>query len=91
MMANTTRDQKCGLISANADPFKSTILMILIKYIRGFNRSNFCAQSGMLSMDVNNPLISMNTTMKKNVTNMDCCWVFVTVDTSNPTDKITKR
>jgi hypothetical protein len=78
-------------MSAKVEPFKRTILMILIKYISGFNLSISCAQLGILSIDVNNPLISIKITMKKNETSMACCWVFVIVDTNRPKDKITKR
>ena len=63
--AYTASDQKWLLISAKPDPFSKTIRMILIKYITGFSLSRFCAHCGMLSMDVNRPLIRIKTPKKK--------------------------
>ena len=78
-------------MSENVDPFSMTIRMILIKYAMGFIRSNSCAHSGILSIDVNNPLIKIKITIKKNDMSIDCCCVFVIVEISNPKPKITKR
>ena len=89
--AYMTNDQKWRLMSAKPDPFSNTIRMMRMKYITGFSLSSVCAHGGMLSIEVNRPLIRIKTTMKKNETSMACCCVLVMVEISRPKDKITKR
>lgn len=43
-------------------------------------RSNLCAHNGILSNGVKIPLKRMNTIMKKNALNTNCCWVPENVD-----------
>ena len=48
------------------------------------DRVAYWAQRGMLSTGVNMPLIMMNTIMKKNTTNMACCWVLHREEMNSP-------
>ena len=71
-------------------PFRYTIRMISMKYRKGLNRVNVCAQSGMLAIGVNNPLIKINIIKKKNMTNKACCIVDEWLDIINPNPDSTR-
>ena len=62
-------------ISMKALPFKYTNRMTWVKYLNGLTAVHHCIQSGMLSMGVNKPPVSIMIIMKKNMTNMACCMV----------------
>ena len=65
--------------------------MISMKYRKGLNKVNVCAQSGILAIGVNNPLIKINMIRKKNMTNMACCKVDEWLDTINPNPETTNK
>ena len=57
----------------NSLPFITTILITSMKYVTGFSLANICAQYGMLSREVNNPLIRMKIIIIKKANDMACC------------------
>ena len=78
-------------MSINPAPLSITILTTSIKYLTGFSNVIFCAQLGMFSIGVNNPLIKINITRKNHDMNIACCCVSVVVDINIPKPKTMTR
>lgn len=64
-------------MSEKEAPLSITILITSTKYRIGLNSVICCAQLGMLSIGVNNPLIKIKMTVKNQAMNIACCWVSV--------------
>jgi hypothetical protein len=59
-------------MSEKVAPFNITILIISTKYRIGFSKVKFYAQTGILSIGMNNPLIKIKINEKNQATNIAC-------------------